>query len=139
MNNDVLLSGETKETLTDIAAARARMVLEDMSERTWDAGLSKSNRAKVQEGMLTEVLLQTYLEGRSSAIVSSALREAREARTREAVECVTATVKMLSEAFRDILLTPLQRVARKFLYWAVGVAAVEAAAIAALVYMLATR
>jgi hypothetical protein len=141
-------TGETLESLRAGAEKRAAAILSDINTRTRDIGIQ--NRAKVSVSILTEVLHSTFLEGRMSAMVDTALREAQVARESElqstknliaqgACETQRVTAQVAADGaatFMSNLVAPISKVARKAVWWVVGIAVVNAAIIAALVALL---
>ena len=141
-------TGETQDSLRVGAEQRAMTIINDMTIRTRDIGVQ--NRNKVQASILTEALHATFLEGRMSAMVDNALREAKEARDSElqsaktliaqgAVEMKEAASMSIGQsatAFMSTLVKPISLVARKAVWWFVGIAVVNTAIIAALLVLL---
>jgi hypothetical protein len=141
-------TGETQESLRASAEQRAMTIINDMTIRTRDIGVL--NRNKVMASILTEALHSTFLEGRMSAMVDTALREAQVARESElqstknliaqgACETQRVTAQVAADGavtFMSNLVAPISKVARKAVWWIVGVAVVNAAIIAALVALL---
>jgi hypothetical protein len=141
-------TGETQESLRASAEQRAMTIINDMTIRTRDIGVL--NRNKVMASILTEALHSTFLEGRMSAMVDTALREAQVARESElqstknliaqgACETQRVTAQVAADGavtFMSNLVAPISKVARKAVWWVVGIAVVNAAIIAALVALL---
>lgn len=141
-------TGETPESLRASAEQRAMTIINDMTIRTRDIGVL--NRNKVMASILTEALHSTFLEGRMSAMVDTALREAQVARESElqstknliaqgACETQRVTAQVAADGavtFMSNLVAPISKVARKAVWWIVGIAVVNAAIIAALVVLL---
>jgi hypothetical protein len=141
-------TGETQESLRASAEQRAMTIINDMTIRTRDIGVL--NRNKVMASILTEALHSTFLEGRMSAMVDTALREAQVARESELQSAKTLIAEGAFEAqktsgivmaqsasaFMSTLVKPISLIARKAIWWVVGIAVVNAAIIAALVVLL---
>jgi hypothetical protein len=145
-------TGETQESLRVSAEQRATTIISDMNLRTKDIGVQ--NRNKVMSAILAEALHSTFLEGRMSAMVDNALREAKEARdselqsaksliAQEAVDTLKITKETVgqftlvsAEMFANGVFKPVSLVVRKAIWWVVGIAVVNAAVIAALVVLL---
>jgi len=141
-------AGETQDSLRASAEQRAMTIISDMNLRTKDIGVQ--NRNKVMSAILTEALHSTFLEGRMSAMVDNALREAKEARDNElqsarnliaegafnAQQASGIVMAQSASAFMSTLVAPISKIARKAVWWIVGIAVVNTAVIAALVVLL---
>ena len=145
-------TGETRESMRASAEQRALAIINDMNLRTKDIG--GLNRNKVMATVLTEAMIATYLEGRSSAMIDTALREAQMARENElqsaknllakesvamkeaAVTAIGQSLANSANAFGTGLIAPVMKNAKKAIWWIVGVAVVNAAVVAALVALL---
>jgi hypothetical protein len=149
-------TGETRDALRLNAEQRAVTLVNEIHQRTRDIG--DVNRKKVTASIMTEALLAAYLEGRSSCMLDKAIIEAKEARDHElesaktllAQEAVAAsrasheaamtTIGQFTlqsvQMFTEKLSAPILFIARKTIWWGVGVAVVHALVIAALVALL---
>jgi hypothetical protein len=130
-------TGETRDALRLNAEQRAVTLVNEIHQRTRDIG--DVNRKKVTASIMTEALLAAYLEGRSSCMLDKSIVEAKEARDREHEASMTAIsqfTQMSANAFSENLAKPIFLIARKAMWWGIGVAVVHALVLAALVALI---